>query len=274
MVRAEPASVLLEKAIHQEQAVGDLDAAMKIYRKIVDDARANRPHVAEAHYRLGVCYLKKKQHARATAAMKELIRLYPEQKELVGKARRALATARGRLTGAEVSKIVTDAVNVIATCAETDPRLAKALESLSGLNGSAVVDELVKHLAAEKNVIRRAAVFALWKGDIGDVRPAVPSLLKLCSHKEALTRGMAALTRGGKKVDSGYERLCEMALKDADGYARRCAAYALGLLGRDEARGVLEKVLKDKDQFVRGNAEAALAMLSEPEATVAGTATS
>ena len=52
-----------------------------------------------------------------------------------------------------------------------------------------------------------------------------------------------------------------MTTSDTSAYARRCAAYALGLLGKPEARGVLEKALKDKEAFVRNNAEAALTML-------------
>ena len=259
----ESVSVLLEKGIHQEEAVGDLDAAMGIYRKIVKDAEADRKYIAQARYRLGVCYLKKKQHGSAISAMEELIRLYPDQGKLIAKARKCMAAARGRMGGAELAKVVGEAVTVISTCSEGDPRVGKQLASLEGLNEAGVVQALKGSLGAEKNTVRRSAIYILWRGPLRDISPAVPALLKLCSHKEVPTRGMAALALGARKVAAGYPKLCEMALKDDSGYARRCAAYALGLLGKPEARDVLEKVLKDKDPLVRGNAEAALRMLAQ-----------
>ena len=48
---------LLEKAIFTEETVGDLKAAIKIYEQIVAEAEANRSHVAQARYRLGMCHL-------------------------------------------------------------------------------------------------------------------------------------------------------------------------------------------------------------------------
>ena len=56
---AAPASVLLEKGIFNEETKGDLAAAIGIYRQIIEDDKANRKYVAEAHYRLGLCLLKK-----------------------------------------------------------------------------------------------------------------------------------------------------------------------------------------------------------------------
>ena len=88
---AQPASVLLEKGIYSEETVGDLDAAMKIYRQIVDDAAANRPYVAQATYRLGMCYLKKGDKAKAAEEFNLLVNSYAEQKEVVGKAKAELA---------------------------------------------------------------------------------------------------------------------------------------------------------------------------------------
>ena len=54
--RAEVAGDRLQKGVYQEEMVGDLEAAMKIYQEIVADEKANRPHVARATYRLGMCY--------------------------------------------------------------------------------------------------------------------------------------------------------------------------------------------------------------------------
>lgn len=52
--RAESAGDRLHKGVYQEETVGDLEAAMKIYQQIVADDKANRPHVAQAKYRLGI----------------------------------------------------------------------------------------------------------------------------------------------------------------------------------------------------------------------------
>ena len=57
--RAEVAGDRLQMGVYQEKMVGDLEAAMKIYQQIVADEKANRPHVAQAKYRLGMCFLKK-----------------------------------------------------------------------------------------------------------------------------------------------------------------------------------------------------------------------
>jgi len=57
---AESVGERLNKGVYQEETVGDLKAAMKIYQEIVADEKANRPHVAQAKYRLGMCYLNRR----------------------------------------------------------------------------------------------------------------------------------------------------------------------------------------------------------------------
>jgi len=42
------ASEMLEKGIYTEQTLGDLDAAIRIYEKILADDAANPPHIARA----------------------------------------------------------------------------------------------------------------------------------------------------------------------------------------------------------------------------------
>jgi beta-lactamase regulating signal transducer with metallopeptidase domain/HEAT repeat protein len=165
----------------------------------------------------------------------------------------------------EVKQIIEQAVMTISTCAETDPRVKQSLESLQGLDKQAVVKELVKFLDSDKNTVRRSAIYILWQGNIESIGPAVPHLQNLCSHEEEYTRGMAALALGARKVEPAFDTLCNMTLNDSSAYARRCAAYALGLMGNPEAKDVLEKALKDSDFNVRNNAEAALTMLSQVE---------
>ncbi|MCP4378257.1 MAG: hypothetical protein GY794_19035, partial [bacterium] len=62
IVQAESPAMLLEKGIFAEETKGDVDAAIKIYKQITDDAKANRKYVAQAMYRLGVCYMKQKKN--------------------------------------------------------------------------------------------------------------------------------------------------------------------------------------------------------------------
>lgn len=165
----------------------------------------------------------------------------------------------------EPEKIVEQAVMTISTCAETDPQVKKSLESLQGLDGQVVVKEIVKFLDSGKSTVRRSAIYILWKGDFKSIEPAERYLMNLCLHEDEYTRGMAALTLGARKVYPAFDTLCNMASNDPSAYARRCAAYSLGLMGNPEAKDVLEKALKDSDLDVRNNAEAALTMLSQVE---------
>jgi tetratricopeptide (TPR) repeat protein len=260
-------AVMLEKGIYTEETIGDLDAAMKIYRQIVEDAKAARKYAAQAQYRLGMCYLKKRQSTEAVNCFKELITAFSDQKELVAKAREQIAKAREGMSDAEIARIVGEVVTSISTMADGDPRIPPLLASLRELKESAVVKELTKYFDSDKNTVRRSAIYVFWKGEFTDASPAVPGLVKLCSHEEDLTRGMAGIALGGMKADSAFDRLADMTGNDKSSLARRCAAYALGLLGKREARPILEKALKDPDQFVRNNAEAALTMLAKTSAT-------
>lgn len=88
--RAESASVLLEKAIYTEETVGDLDAAIELYEKTIEEAEASRPCAAEAYYRLGMCHVKKGQTDPAQSAFKKLIERYPEEKKFVSLAKAQL----------------------------------------------------------------------------------------------------------------------------------------------------------------------------------------
>lgn len=81
-----PAAVLLEKGIYTEETVGDLDAAIRIYQDIVEQAKAGRPLAAQAQYRLAMCYLKKGDKAKAATELQTLLATYPQEKEIVVKA--------------------------------------------------------------------------------------------------------------------------------------------------------------------------------------------
>jgi len=162
-----------------------------------------------------------------------------------------------------VADIVNEVVQVISTCAESDPRVGQSLKKLGTLDKKMALAEVAKHLDSEAPTVRRSAVFVCWRGGFDDIAPAEATLIKLCSHAENFTRGMAALALGTPTAKASYDTLVNMTLNDADGYARRCAAYALGTYGDPKALEVLQKALKDKDVMVQQNAQAAITLLTE-----------
>jgi tetratricopeptide (TPR) repeat protein len=84
---AESLAELLQKGIYTQETVGDFDAAIKIYKQIITEATGSRSYAAQAQYRLGVCYLKKGLNIAAEETFQKLIKEFPEEKELVAKAR-------------------------------------------------------------------------------------------------------------------------------------------------------------------------------------------
>jgi len=77
------APVLLEKGLHEEETAGDLDKAIGTYEQIIQAAEAERGQVAEARYRLCMCYLKKGEKEKAREAFQKLVTLYPDQTKLL-----------------------------------------------------------------------------------------------------------------------------------------------------------------------------------------------
>ncbi len=84
---AQSAAELLEKGIYLEQTAGRVDDAIEIYRRILDDATADRGLAAEALLRLGTCHLKQGDAAAATRAFKRVVAEYPDQEQLAARAR-------------------------------------------------------------------------------------------------------------------------------------------------------------------------------------------
>ena len=89
-VEGDTPAAQLEKGIFQQETAGDLDAAVKVYKQIVDEANANRRFVAEAQFRIAACYQKQGKKSEAEAALRQVVVSYPDQAELVTKARKEL----------------------------------------------------------------------------------------------------------------------------------------------------------------------------------------
>jgi Tol biopolymer transport system component len=88
---AESFSVLLQKGIFAEETEGNLDAAIKIYEQITAEAATNLSVVAQAQYRLGVCYQKKGNKEQAISILNDLLKQFPAEAALGQKARELLA---------------------------------------------------------------------------------------------------------------------------------------------------------------------------------------
>ncbi len=90
---AEPApdlSSLLEQAIYAEETAGDLDGAIAVYQRILQEAAASRQISAQAQFKLGLCYEKKGAQEQASAAFEKVLVNYPEEAALNDQARQRL----------------------------------------------------------------------------------------------------------------------------------------------------------------------------------------
>jgi hypothetical protein len=192
--------------------------------------------------------------------------IYAWKKEMPGNTEHIVSVTLAplrELTPEEAAKIVNHAVETVSTCAEGDPKIKEATDSLAGLDSTLVVGEICKNLDSDKNTIRRAAIYILWKGGLPDITAAEAKLIELCGHQENFTRGMAGLALASIRTAASLEALKKMTSEDTDGFARRCAVYALGLMGDPTAIPVVEKALEDQDPLVKDNAQAAMTMLKK-----------
>ena len=83
-------SELLEKAIYTEETVGDLDKAIAAYEKVVAESKGSIDSAAQAKFRIGTCYAKQGNDAKATEAFQAVIDNYPKATEWVAKAKSRL----------------------------------------------------------------------------------------------------------------------------------------------------------------------------------------
>ena len=88
---AQPVAVMLEQGIYQEETAGNLEAAAKTYRQIVEQAAFGRSLVAQALARLAALEVRQKQLDEARQTIERLKTEYPEQKEIIAKAESLVA---------------------------------------------------------------------------------------------------------------------------------------------------------------------------------------
>ncbi len=88
---AKEAAVLLQDARYAEDIEGDIDKAIGLYEKVVQEAGADAKIRAQAMYLQGMCYLKKQDDMEALEVLSKLVAEYPEQAQIVAKARSTIA---------------------------------------------------------------------------------------------------------------------------------------------------------------------------------------
>jgi hypothetical protein len=82
-------AVRLQQAIHRQDAAGDLDAAIAIYRELARSPGTERAVAAEAQYRLGQSLLQKGELEAGAQELATLPRLFPDHAELVSRLARS-----------------------------------------------------------------------------------------------------------------------------------------------------------------------------------------
>ena len=65
-------------------------------KRIIDDDKINRRHIAEEQYHLGMLHLSKGDEAKATKRFSRLASLYPDQKAIIARANAELYMWRFR----------------------------------------------------------------------------------------------------------------------------------------------------------------------------------
>ena len=126
------AGQLFQSAIYKEEVEGELDAAIKIYKTIIDKYPENRSASAKALLHTGLCY-EKLGNAQASKAYELVVRNFADQAEIVAQARVRLAALGGSSgTGGLVARrILTDASDVRGVLTE-DGRYIRYLDWETG----------------------------------------------------------------------------------------------------------------------------------------------
>src|SRR5438874_1950281 len=94
-------------ALHEERVMGNLQAAIDGYGKVLATKGVSRPLAAQAHYHIGVCY-EKLGNQEARKAFESVVRNYSDQKDLVAQARARLAAMSNPADGGVRARLLWD----------------------------------------------------------------------------------------------------------------------------------------------------------------------
>ncbi|MFQ6100634.1 MAG: HEAT repeat domain-containing protein [Anaerolineae bacterium] len=177
--------------------------------------------------------------------------------------RAAVATSLGRfiLLG-ELDKILPGPYalayeTLLVACRDTEEHLEvrrRAMESLAYAGDEAVAELIRQAYDAPEEKMRISAVFAM--GRSADTRWACQVRQELFSPNPEL-RYEAARACGELQLSEAVPELEELA-DDADSEVQEAALWALGQIGGDKAREIVERYCLAADEATRAAAEAAL----------------
>ena len=91
------AADLLQKGIHAQETVGDLDGAIQIFRQVVASPNTNKQLAAQAQYQLVLCVLQKGDRPGASQELQLLEKNFADQPDLIEKARKLIPGANSLL---------------------------------------------------------------------------------------------------------------------------------------------------------------------------------
>src|SRR5215813_10619798 len=104
--KADTPEALLGAAIHQEEAEGNLEAAIAAYKKFLVQHAGNQSLAAQAQFHLGVCY-EKLGNSEARKAYERVVTDYADQQEVAKQAQARLAAMSVRAREGEAAAMIT-----------------------------------------------------------------------------------------------------------------------------------------------------------------------
>jgi len=150
-------SVLLQEGLYAEEIEGDLDGAIKIYEQVLAKAKDVEQAAAQATYRIGICFLKKGDKAKAAEHFQSIVREYPENEQLVARAKEQL------------NKLGTPTeVPFSSTAGSLYEKLPpEVIQFVGNKYGSICAEASAKELYSNCHVYYVASDFVLLKGGMG-----------------------------------------------------------------------------------------------------------
>lgn len=162
LMAADPVSEALQKALFEEEANHNLDAAIKAYQSVIDQTAEQRKFTATAVFRLGECYRKLNKTNEAIAQYQRLIREFSDAAALVNLSQQnlnALGTNVPRASGlAAATSAEAEEIEKIKAMIQYSPDLINAPNesgitplSRAALSGYLVVARFLLDNKAEVN---------------------------------------------------------------------------------------------------------------------------
>ncbi len=184
---------LLEQGLVAEEVNGDLEAAAAAYQKLVAAGEAQQRFLATGLFRLAEVRRKQGQHDEAAALLQRLVAGHPAQKELVERAREALA-------GMGVAPPTPSADSILPLLDKEEAQEIVRMERLLRESPDRAKKEYPLHLVAEKGW-RELARRMIERGfDVNQMRSRYVESLQKWQSKTPLA--LAA--------EAGHNDICEL----------------------------------------------------------------